>query len=181
MKDEKYFEEMKAILERIPDEGNIDFAKAAQTATTLIDIFGSISKAANQNIREDMYSMVLMTCIVLEAHSECAGVAKYLFNSVFDDCFNRVRPEVSRMRREQLEEKKRNEPKVGSVFEYEGKRYRCLLDEDVCTSSDDDPCKGCAFNNWEAGECTALRFNCTEDYRSDGKNVKFVLEEGGEV
>ena len=176
MNDKEFFEEVKVMLDRIPDDGEVDFGKAAQTATTVIDIFGSLSKAAGQNIREDMYSMVLMTCIVLEAHSEAAGVAKSLFNSVFDDLFNRVRPEVSRLRKQQLEEKKTCSPEVGETVEINGKLYRCVLDETVCESSDHDCCDGCALLDPETDLCTAERIFCTSDYRPDGQDVKFVEE-----
>lgn len=65
---------------------------------------------------------------------------------------------------------KKQEPRVGEVFEHNGVSYRCEIDDGP------GACGGCAFV-WDDKDC--LLFNCNMDSRRDRNIVHFKKIDSG--
>lgn len=175
------FERLEAILKKLPEAEageHVDFHNAAELSKFLTETTGSLMDSFGLGIREGLYAAVTYLCVYLTAIKESMPeLSDRGLEDIFQELFSALRKEVRELHEGEIDERNRKEPPIGTIIEHDGMHYRVIPDEDVVTSSDEDECAGCAFLNPETGECNAPKIFCTEDYRSDGKNVKFVLVE----
>lgn len=170
------FERLEAILKKFPEADapeHVNFNAAANTANFLVRMAAESFQASGSGIRECIYTSTLYLCINLlaieETQPELSGKRA---DEIFMELFKALRKETREISQYNAWEKRQKDPAVGQVVNYEFRDYRVVPDDALPTSSDDDPCSGCAFLTAE-GDCN-VPFFCTSDYRSDGREVKFV-------